>query len=228
MVQDLTGMGLSNSSLLDEATATAEAMTMAHRFTKGKRGNRIFVSNLCHAHSIALLKTRAQPIDIEVVIGDHRTVDITDGFYAAIVQYPDTEGSVHDYKELFAKLHQNNGIAIVATDIMALTKLTPPGEFGADIVIGNTQRFGVPLGYGGPHAAFLATMTIKNGLDICGRRIIGVSTDADGNKALRMALQVREQHIKRQKATSNICTAQALLANVSFPCMLYGMDLKVY
>ena len=128
-------------------------MTMAYRYTKGKQGNQ-FVSERCHAHSIAIIQTRAQPIDIEVVIGDHKTVDISNGFFAAIVQYPDTTGSVHDYKELFEQLHANKGIAIVATDILSLTKLTPPGEFGADIVVGNTQRFGVPMGYGGPHAAF--------------------------------------------------------------------------
>jgi len=214
LICDLTGMEIANASLLDEATAAAEAMTMLHglrsrdAIAAGK--NTFFVSHECFPQTIALLKTRAQPLGIELVIGDFKTVTMNDQFYGALLQYPATNGAVHDYSD-FVKRAKEHGMTIaVAADILSLVLLTPPGEWGADVVFGSSQRFGVPMGYGGPHAAFFACRdAYKRSMP---GRIIGVSVDADGNPALRMALQTREQHIRREKATSNICTAQALLA----------------
>ncbi len=214
MIMDLTGMEIANASLLDEATAAAEAMAML--FSNRSReqikngANKFFVSNECYPQTIDLLKTRATPIGIELVIGDWKTIQLDASVYGAMLQYPSVDGVIHNYTE-FVKTAKANGTSIaVAADILSLVLLTPPGEWGADVVVGNTQRFGVPMGYGGPHAAFFACR--EEYKRIIPGRIIGVSVDADGNPALRMALQTREQHIRRDKATSNICTAQALLA----------------
>lgn len=213
MVQDLCGMELSNCSLLDEATAAAEAMTMAHRLSKKKKANTFFVSKHLHPQSIRVIQNRAVPLGIEVVVDDHRNVNFDDKMFGAIVQYPASDGSIFNYEAWIQSAKSAGVFVCMATDLLSLTLLRSPGDLGADIVIGNSQRFGVPLGYGGPHAAFLATFE-KHKKHIPGR-IIGVSIDANGNRALRMALQTREQHIRRAKATSNICTAQALLANVA-------------
>ncbi|ADE13086.1 aminomethyl-transferring glycine dehydrogenase [Sideroxydans lithotrophicus] len=214
MIMDLTGMEIANASLLDEATAAAEAMHMLHglrsREDAAAGKNSFFVSNECFPQTIELLKTRAKPLGIELVIGDFKSVTLNDKLYGALLQYPTADGTVHDYAD-FVKRAKTHGMTIaVAADILSLVLLTPPGEWGADVVLGSTQRFGVPMGYGGPHAAYFACRDAhKRSMP---GRIIGVSVDADGNPALRMALQTREQHIRREKATSNICTAQALLA----------------
>jgi glycine dehydrogenase len=214
MIMDLTGMEIANASLLDEATAAAEAMAML--FSSRSReavksgANKFFVSNECYPQTIDLLKTRSTPMGIELVIGDFKTTVLDSSIYGALLQYPTIDGAVHNYAD-FVKKAKTNGTSIaVAADVLSLVLLTPPGEWGADIVVGNTQRFGVPMGYGGPHAAFFACR--EEYKRIIPGRIIGVSVDAQGNSALRMALQTREQHIRRDKATSNICTAQALLA----------------
>ncbi len=214
MVSDLTGMELANASLLDEATAAAEAMALlfAIRDRDQKKNNvsKFFVSEEVLPQTISLLKTRSNPLDIELVIGDHRSFDYSNEFFGAILQYPGSSGQVYDYTSFISR-SQEAGIKIaVAADILSLVKLEAPGKIGADVVVGTTQRFGIPLGYGGPHAAFFATKE-EHKRHIPGR-IIGVTKDTDGNMALRMALQTREQHIKRDKATSNICTAQVLLA----------------
>ncbi len=209
MVMDLTGMEIANASLLDEATAAGEALHLAHVEAKGD-ANTFFVSELCHPQTIDVVKTRAWPLGIDVVVGDHRTFELSDSVFGVLLQYPATDGRVLDYAEFAARSRAVGATVVVATDLLALTLLTPPGEWGADVVVGNSQRFGVPMGFGGPHAAFMAAReSFKRKLP---GRIIGVSVDADGNPALRMALQTREQHIRREKATSNICTAQVLLA----------------
>ncbi len=214
MITDLTGMEIANASLLDEATAAAEAMTMLHglrsRDAAAAGKNSFFVSHECFPQTIELLKTRAKPLGIELVIGDFKTLTLNDKLYGALLQYPAANGVVHDYSDFVTRAKEQGMTIAVAADILSLTLLTPPGEWGADIVLGSTQRFGVPMGYGGPHAAYFACRdAYKRSMP---GRIIGVSVDADGNPALRMALQTREQHIRREKATSNICTAQALLA----------------
>ena len=214
MVVDLTGMELANASLLDEATAVAEAMSMffgAMPRNKKKTGaHKFFVDQNTFPQSITLLKTRAQPIGVELVFGDYSSFEATDDFFGAMLQYPNSDGSVEDYRAFAAQCNQADIQLVVAADLMSLTLLTPPGEWGADAVVGTTQRFGIPLGYGGPHAAYFATKeSYKRHIP---GRIIGRTIDTDGNPALRMALQTREQHIKRDKATSNICTAQVLLA----------------
>lgn len=213
MIVDLTGMEIANASLLDESTAAAEAMTMLHsvRPAAKKGANAFFVSELCHPQTIDLIRTRATPIGIEVVVGDHRSLDLTEErWFAVLVQYPATDGEVFDYTHFISAAHELHIAVAVAADLLSLTLLKPPGEMGADVVVGSAQRFGVPMGYGGPHAAFFATKdAYKRQLP---GRIIGVSVDTEGNRALRMALQTREQHIRREKATSNICTAQVLLA----------------
>ncbi|HJU70090.1 MAG TPA: aminomethyl-transferring glycine dehydrogenase [Gemmatimonadaceae bacterium] len=213
VVIDLTGLEIANASLLDEATAAAEAMTLAYA-VKGKPGkNTFFVSALCHPQTIDVVRTRAQVRGIDVVVGDDRSATIGEDTFGVLVQYPATDGSIHDYRELVKRAHASEALVVVAADLLALTLLTPPGEWGADIAIGNTQRFGVPMGYGGPHAAYLSTRDeFKRQLP---GRIIGVSRDAEGRPALRMALQTREQHIRREKATSNVCTAQVLLAVIA-------------
>jgi glycine dehydrogenase len=214
MIMDLTGMKIANASLLDEATAAAEAMTMlfASRSREAiKSGaNTFFISNECYPQTIDLLITRSTPLGIKVVIGDYKTTVLDSTVFGALLQYPSADGIVHDYTDFVDKAKANGTAIAVAADIMSLVLLTPPGEWGADVVVGNTQRFGVPMGYGGPHAAFFACR--EDYKRILPGRIIGVSVDAHGNPALRMALQTREQHIRRDKATSNICTAQALLA----------------
>ncbi len=214
MVMDLTAMPIANASLLDEATAAAEALFMFYsnrsRDKVKNNANKFFISNTCFPQTIDVVKTRAVPYGIELVIGDVNSAKLDDSFFGALIQYPDINGEIIDYKNFVADLKSREIQVAVATDLLALALLTPPGEWGADCVVGNSQRFGVPLGYGGPHAAFFACREDYKRL-IPGR-IIGVSVDAEGNQALRMALQTREQHIKRDKATSNICTAQALLA----------------
>jgi glycine dehydrogenase len=227
MIMDLTGMEIANASLLDEATAAAEAMAML--FSNRSRdavkagATKFFVSDECYPQTIDLLKTRSTPIGIELIIGNFQTTTLDSSVYGALLQYPTIDGKVHEYAD-FVKKAKANGTAIaVAADVLSLVLLTPPGEWGADVVVGNTQRFGVPMGYGGPHAAFFACR--EEYKRILPGRIIGVSVDAQGNPALRMALQTREQHIRRDKATSNICTAQALLAIMaSMYAVYHGPD----
>ncbi len=222
MVTDLTGLPIANASLLDEATAAAEAMAMifnqvnkADNITKPK----LFVDANVFPQTIDVLYTRAQPIGIEIVVGDFNTASIDETYFGALLQYPNNLGAIEDYRAFNNSIHAAGGHVIMATDLLALTLLTPPGELGADIAVGSAQRFGVPMGFGGPHAAFFATKDeFKRGMP---GRLIGVSIDAQGNRALRMALQTREQHIKREKATSNICTAQALLANMAAMYAVY-------
>jgi glycine dehydrogenase len=209
MVQDLTGLEIANASMLDEATAAAEAMTMAHRVTRGKN-NRFLVDANCHPQTIAVLHTRAQPLGIQVEVSALDAFDTETPCFGALIQYPGTDGHIPDIQAICDRVHAHKGLVTVATDLLALTLIEAPGHQGADIAVGNSQRFGVPLGYGGPHAAFMATRT-KHKRQMPGR-IIGVSKDRHGHLALRMALQTREQHIRRDRATSNICTAQVLLA----------------
>ncbi len=214
MVCDLTGMELANASLLDESTAAAEAMTMLFdvrsRDQKKNGATKFFVSEEILPQTLSLLQTRANPLGIVLIVGDHREVELNEEFFGALLQYPGKYGQVHDYSGFVAKAKTFETKVAVAADILSLVLLTPPGEFGADVVVGTTQRFGIPLGYGGPHAAYFATRDeFKRNIP---GRIIGVTRDTDGARALRMALQTREQHIKRDKATSNICTAQVLLA----------------
>ena len=214
MICDLTGMELANASLLDEATAAAEAMTLLYdvreRAKKKAGAHKFFVSKEILPQTLSLLQTRSTPIGIELVIGNHEDFNFSDDFFGAILQYPGKLGQVFDYENFVAKANGNNIKVAVAADILSLVKLKAPGEFGASVVVGTTQRFGIPLGYGGPHAAFFATKEAYK-RSIPGR-IIGVTKDLNGKRALRMALQTREQHIKRERATSNICTAQVLLA----------------
>lgn len=208
MIGDLTGLEIANASLLDEGTAAAEAMAFAKKAAKNK-GNVFFVSQNCHPQTIDVLQTRAEPIGVTVTVGDE-TDALPEDAFAILLQYPDTNGAVTDYAAIVEKAHAQGALAVVAADLLALTQLTPPGEFGADVAIGTSQRFGVPLGFGGPHAAYFATKD-EYKRSIPGR-IVGVSVDRNGDKAYRLALQTREQHIRREKATSNICTAQVLLA----------------
>ena len=212
MVMDLTGMEIANASLLDEATAAAEAVHLS-RAVKGDKRTTYFVSAECHPQTIDVVKTRAKAWGVTVVVGDFRTFTFDDTVFGALIQYPTTDGAVLDYREFCERAHKGGALVTVASDLLALALLTPPGEWGADVVVGNSQRFGVPMGFGGPHAAFFATKDeFKRSLP---GRIIGVSRDADGRAALRMALQTREQHIRREKATSNVCTAQVLLAVIA-------------
>ncbi len=211
MVTDLTALDIANASMLDEATAAAEAMTMSARLKDGR--NVFFVSDACHPQTIEVVRARAEALKIEIVIGSHESFQFSEKVFGALVQYPDTFGAIHDYAPFVAKAHAAGAMVTVATDLLALTLIKPPGEFGADIAVGSAQRFGVPLGYGGPHAAFFATRDeFKRQMP---GRIVGVSKDSRGKPAMRLALGTREQHIRREKATSNICTAQALLANMA-------------
>lgn len=214
MVSDLTGLELANASLLDEGTAAAEAMTMLYsvreRAKKKAKANKFFVSEEVLPQTLAVLKTRSRPLDIELVIGNHEDFDFSEAFFGALLQYPGKTGQIYDYAGFIKKAQENEVKIAVAADILSLVKLRAPGDMGADVVVGTTQRFGIPMGYGGPHAAYFATKTAYQ-RHVPGR-IIGVTKDRDGNFALRMALQTREQHIKRDRATSNICTAQVLLA----------------
>ena len=209
MVSDLTGMDLANASMLDEATACAEAMTLCHRVSKSK-SNVFFVANDCFAQNIEVIKTRAEPLNIVVVVGDPLTELEELDCFGVLLQYPNTFGGYSDFSNLIELVHQKKALVAVSADLLSLTLLKPPGEMGADIVVGNTQRFGVPIGYGGPHAAYMS-INDKYKRSMPGR-IIGASVDTKGRLAYRLALQTREQHIRREKATSNICTAQALLA----------------
>jgi glycine dehydrogenase len=209
MIIDLTGLEIANASLLDEGTAAAEAMTMSYGEGKNK-ANSFFVSDYCHPQTIDVLQTRARPLGINLIIADHQTFDFSEPIFGAILQYPASDGTIYDYRAFVEKAHAVGALVTVAADPLSLTLLTPPGEFGADIAVGSTQRFGIPLGYGGPHAAYFATKE-EYKRQVPGR-IVGVSKDVHGKNALRLALQTREQHIRREKATSNICTAQVLLA----------------
>jgi glycine dehydrogenase len=222
MVSDLTGLPIANASLLDEATAAAEAMTMFFN-SLNKQDHierpKFFVDAAIFPQTKDVLVTRAVPVGIEIVEGDYQTASIDDTYFGAIVQYPNSNGAITDYRSFIDTVHAAGAYVVMATDLLALTLLTPPGELGADVAVGSAQRFGVPLGYGGPHAAFMSTKDdFKRSIP---GRIIGISIDAQGNRALRMALQTREQHIKREKATSNICTAQALLANMAAMYAVY-------
>ncbi|MEM8828266.1 MAG: aminomethyl-transferring glycine dehydrogenase [Cyanobacteria bacterium P01_G01_bin.19] len=217
MAIELTGLEIANSSLLDEGTAAAEAMSMSYGLCKTK-ANAFFVDAGCHPQTIEVIKTRALPLNIEVIVGSYAEFDFATPIFGALLQYPNTDGTVEDYSQFIDRVHEAKALATVAADILSLALLTPPGEFGADIAVGSTQRFGVPLGYGGPHAAFFATKQ-KYQRQVPGR-IVGVSKDVAGKPALRLALQTREQHIRREKATSNICTAQVLLAVIA---SMYGV-----
>lgn len=219
MISDLTGMEISNASLLDEGTAAAEAMAMAHGASKKNNALAFLVHPEMHPHVIEVLKTRAEPLGLELILKDPNTFDFKTEIFAAFFQYPTTTGTIENYKAITQKLHDHGALVIASADLLAMTLITPPGEWGADMVVGNSQRFGVPLGFGGPHAAFLATKDVyKRSLP---GRLVGVSVDSQGKKALRLTLQTREQHIRREKATSNICTAQVLLANMAAMYAVY-------
>ena len=219
MVTDLTGLEIANASLLDEATAAAEGMAMCFALRKEHSTRAFFVSETCHPQAIAVVKTRARPIGIEVIVGDHRTWNFAMPLFGALIQYPATEGPIYDYRSFIDRLHETHALAVVAADLLSLTLLVPPGEFGADICVGSTQRFGVPLGYGGPHAAYFATRDQFKRL--MPGRLVGVSKDPAGRPGYRLSLQTREQHIRRDKATSNICTAQVLLAVIAATYAVY-------
>jgi len=219
MVEDLTGLPVANASLLDEGTAAAEAMTMFHNVAPNS-GNAFFIAQDCHPQTIEVVRTRALPFGIEIVVGDPATFDpAKQKIFGALLQYPATDGAIRDPRPFIQKAHTSGSLVVMAADILGLTLLTSPGELGADCAVGSTQRFGVPLGYGGPHAAYFATR--NEYVRHMPGRIIGVSVDAQGHTALRMALQTREQHIRREKATSNICTAQALLAIIASMYAVY-------
>jgi glycine dehydrogenase len=222
MVSDLTALGVANASLLDEGTAAAEAMAMSHSLCRNG-ANAYFISQTCHPQTIEVVRTRAEARGVRLIVGNHRSFDFNQPVFGALLQYPASDGTIFDYSESIDRIHQSGALAAVATDLLALTLLRPPGEFGADIAVGNSQRFGTPLGYGGPHAAFFATREdFKRSIP---GRIVGISKDSLGRQGLRLALQTREQHIRRDKATSNICTAQALLAIIaSMYAVYHGPD----
>jgi glycine dehydrogenase len=219
MVMDLTGLPMANSSLLDEGTAAAEAMSLCHAASKNKRANKFFVDQNIFPQTLAVLKTRANPVGIEIVVGDEMNFQPSQVFFGCLIQYPGANGVVKDHSALFAKCHAVNVLGVVITDLLSLCLLKTPGEMGADVAVGSTQRFGVPMGFGGPHAAYMVTRDEFKRL--LPGRIIGVSKDSYGHPALRLALQTREQHIRREKATSNICTAQVLLAVMSSMYAVY-------
>ena len=220
MISDLTALDIANASLLDEATAAAEAMTFCVAVKNvNPEGGAFFVSSDCHPQTIAVVATRAKPLGIRVVVGNHRDFDFSDKVFGVLLQYPATDGAIYDYEEFIKRAHEAGALAIVAADILSLTLLRPPGEFGADVAVGSTQRFGVPLGFGGPHAAYFATRD-EYKRHMAGR-LVGVSHDAAGKPGYRLALQTREQHIRRDKATSNICTAQVLLAVIASMYAVY-------
>src|SRR5207249_2380809 len=217
MVTDLTALDIANASLLDEATAAAEAMALCHAVVRGRKT--FFVADNVHPQTIAVVQTRAEPLGIEIKIGKYSHFKFDDTVFGALVQYPATDGAIYDYGEFIRQAHSASALVVVAADILALTLLKPPGEFGADVAVGNTQRFGVPLGFGGPHAAYFATRDqFKRHMP---GRLVGVSHDAEGRPAYRLALQTREQHIRRDKATSNICTAEVLLAVIASMYAVY-------
>ena len=209
MVSDLTGLDIANASLLDEATACAESMVMAQRVSKNQHV-KFFVDENCHPQNIAVMKTRAEPIGIDILVGDPKNIGENTDLFGGIFQFPGTYGHINDFSRQIKFLHELKGIGVICADPLSLTLLKEPGAMGADIAVGSTQRFGVPVGFGGPHAAYIATRDVyKRSMP---GRIVGVSVDSRGNRAYRLALQTREQHIRREKATSNVCTAQALLA----------------
>src|SRR5437762_9458381 len=217
MIMDLTALDIANASLLDEATAAAEAMSLCHTVVPNRKT--FFVADNCHPQTIAVVQTRAKPLGIEIKIGDYSRFRFDGTVFGALVQYPATDGGIYDYGDFVRQAHNAGALVVVAADILALTLLKPPGEFGADVAVGNTQRFGVPLGFGGPHAAYFATREqFKRHMP---GRLVGVSHDAGGHPAYRLALQTREQHIRRDKATSNICTAQVLLAVIASMYAVY-------
>ena len=219
MLIDLTGLEIANASLLDEATAAAEAMMMLHRVSKRKDADTFFMSEDCHPQTIEVVRSRATHIGVEIIIGDHRTFEFGEQVFGALVQYPASDGAVYDYRDFCEAAHEAGAYVVVAADVLSLALLEAPGSFGADVAVGSTQRFGVPLGYGGPHAGYMAAgEAFKRQIP---GRLIGVTVDADGNRALRMALQTREQHIRRERATSNICTAQVLLAVIAGAYAVY-------
>ena len=217
MIIDLTALDIANASMLDEATAAAEAMALCHAVVPNRK--MFFVADNCHPQTIAVVQTRAKPLGIEIKIGDYSRFKFDSTIFGALVQYPATDGAIYDYAEFVRQAHDAGALVVVAADILALTLLKPPGEFGADVAVGNTQRFGVPLGFGGPHAAYFATRDeFKRHMP---GRLVGVSHDAEGRSAYRLALQTREQHIRRDKATSNICTAEVLLAVIASMYAVY-------
>src|SRR6478752_444778 len=217
MIIDLTGLDVANASMLDEATAAAEAMALCHAVVPDRKT--FFVADNCHPQTIAVVQTRAKPLGIEIKIGDYSRFKFDSTIFGALIQYPATDGAIYDYAEFVREAHEAGALVVVAADILALTLLKSPGEFGADVVVGNTQRFGVPLGFGGPHAAYFATRDeFKRHMP---GRLVGVSHDAEGRPAYRLALQTREQHIRRDKATSNICTAEVLLAVIASMYAVY-------
>src|SRR6187399_3250628 len=217
MILDLTALDIANASMLDEATAAAEAMSLCHAVAPNRKI--LFVADNCHPQTIAVVQTRARPLGIEIKIGEYSRFRFDSTVFGALVQYPATDGAIYDYTEFVRQAHEAGALVVVAADILALTLLKPPGEFGADVAVGNTQRFGVPLGFGGPHAAYFATRDqYKRHMP---GRLVGVSHDAEGRPAYRLALQTREQHIRRDKATSNICTAQVLLAVIAAMYAVY-------
>src|ERR1700758_1186621 len=217
MIIDLTALDIANASMLDEATAAAEAMALCHAVVPNRKT--FFVADNCHPQTIAVVQTRAKPLGIEIKIGDYSRFKFDSTVFGALLQYPATDGAIYDYAEFIRKAHDAGALAVIAADILALTLLKPPGEFGADVAVGNTQRLGVPLGFGGPHAAYFATRDqFKRHMP---GRLVGVSHDAEGRPTYRLALQTREQHIRRDKATSNICTAQVLLAVIASMYAVY-------
>ena len=221
MILDLTALDIANASMLDEATAAAEAMALCHAVVPNRKI--LFVADNCHPQTIAVVQTRARPLGIEIKISEYSRFRFDSTVFGALVQYPATDGAIYDYTEFVQQAHEAGALVVVAADVLALTLLKPPGEFGADVAVGNTQRFGVPLGFGGPHAAYFATRDeFKRHLP---GRLVGVSHDAEGHPAYRLALQTREQHIRRDKATSNICTAQVLLAVMAAMYASYHLSL---
>src|SRR5213596_1878712 len=217
MIIDLTALDIANASLLDEATAAAEAMSLCHAAVPNRKV--FFVADNCHPQTIAVVQTRAKPLGIEIKTSDYSRFQFNDTIFGALIQYPATDGAIYDYAKFVTRAHDAGAVVVVAADILALTLLKPPGEFGADVAVGNTQRFGVPLGFGGPHAAYFATRDqYKRHMP---GRLVGVSHDAEGRPAYRLALQTREQHIRRDKATSNICTAQVLPAVIASMYAVY-------
>src|SRR4051794_32924046 len=218
MITDLTALDIANASLLDEGTAAAEAMTLC-RASVGSERTTFFVANNCHPQTIEIVETRAKPLGIKVIAGDFSSFKFDETVFGALVQYPSTDGAIFDYESFAKAAHEAGALLVVAADILALTLLKAPGEFGADVAVGSTQRFGVPLGFGGPHAAYFATRdAFKRHM---AGRLVGVSHDASGRAGYRLAMQTREQHIRRDKATSNICTAQVLLAVIASMYAVY-------
>src|SRR5436190_19935191 len=218
MITDLTALDIANASLLDEGTAAAEAMTLC-RASVGSERTTFFVADNCHPQTIEIVETRAKPLGIKIIVGDFSSFEFDQTVFGALVQYPATDGAIFDYESFANSAHDAGALLVVAADILALTLLKPPGEFGADVAVGSTQRFGVPLGFGGPHAAYFATRDAYK-RHMAGR-LVGVSHDATGRPGYRLAMQTREQHIRRDKATSNICTAQVLLAVIASMYAVY-------